>query len=89
MKKKKRMKKEMKKEQRREVLVGVRWEEEGGCGEEGWRGFNPSSTNPMTKQCPPDRQSGTVDSETLVWFRQGSVRQKPLLVQNKGQRWGR
>lgn len=28
----------------------------------GWSGggFNPSSTNPMTKQCPPDHQSGMV-----------------------------
>lgn len=64
--KKKGMKKEMKKKQRREVLVGVCWEEEDGHREEGRRGFNPSPTNPMTKQCPLDRQSGTVDSETLV-----------------------
>lgn len=39
MKKKKKMKKEMKKEQRREVLVGVRWEEEGGLWGRGLEGF--------------------------------------------------
>lgn len=42
------------------VYVGGRWS--GG-------GFNPSSTNPMTKQCPPDHQSGMVHSKTPLAFR--------------------
>lgn len=59
-------KKKDEEEAKAEVLVGVYWEEEEGHRKEGRRGFNPSPTNPMTKQYPLDRQSGTVDSEILV-----------------------
>lgn len=77
------MKKEMKKKQRREILVGVCWDEEG-YREEGWRGFNPLPTNPMTKQCPLNGQSGTVDSDT--GRRECGKNPK---VQNKGHTQGR